>query len=70
MIIDPDLERRLHDITAEAHNSMYMQIIAEYQRGASRWDTIKALIGLGMSLDAAMEDINLREGENGNDNGC
>jgi hypothetical protein len=70
MKMPDEMEKQLHDAFVDAHNIMYMQIIREYQTGVSRWETISRLMALGMSLDDAREDLNLREGENGNDNGC
>jgi hypothetical protein len=52
--VTPETE---HDLWVDAHNRLYMQIISDY-------------MALGMSLDNAQEDLNLREGENGNGNGC
>jgi hypothetical protein len=65
--MNPETE---HDLYVDAHNRMYMQIISDYKAGVPRWETIHRLMALGMSFDNAQEDLNLREGENGNDNGC
>lgn len=64
------LEQENHELHVRSFESAYWQIIREYQRGASRLDTIAKLIGIGYSLEQAREEINQREGENGNDNGC
>ena len=68
--MEPEREEDWFHDFADAHNRQYMQIIRDYQAGVPRWETINRLMKLGMSLDNAMEDLNLREGENGNDNGC
>jgi hypothetical protein len=65
-----NIESETHDIYVRSFEAQYWQIIKEYQAGASRTDTIAKLIGLGYSLEQAREEVNLREGENGNDNGC
>ena len=63
-------EEQLHDLYVRSYERAYWQIIREYQEGATRIDTIAKLIGIGMSLEQAREEVNSREGENGNDNGC
>jgi hypothetical protein len=65
--VNPETE---HDLWVDAHNRMYMQIISDYRAGTPRWETIRRLFELGMSLENAQEDLNLRDGENGNDNSC
>lgn len=65
-----NLEQEHHELHVRSFEAAYWQIINEYQNGASRLDTIAKLIGIGYSLEQAREEINLREGENGNDNGC
>ena len=63
-------EEQLHDLYVRSYESAYWQIIREYQEGASCLDTITKLIGIGMSLEQARQEVNSREGENGNDSGC
>jgi hypothetical protein len=64
------LEQENHDLYVRSVEARYWQIIREHLEGASRIETIAKLIDIGYSLEQAREEMNQREGENGNDNGC